>query len=250
MDLKDKKVIVTGGAKGIGKCIAEKMIEKGATVGIFDVNKERLNALKKNDYIYYKVCDVSNYNEVEAAVNEFYEKYKSIDILINNAGIIYNSPLISLTGGGIKKHAVDMWQKVINIDLSSVFYMTVNVAEKMIANRTKGVIVNVSSICAAGNAGQSAYSAAKAGVNALTATWAKELGLMGIRVIAVAPGFAETETMKQAMNENVIKDWIRKVPLRRLGKPEEIADGVIAIINNDFFNGKVYELDGGLVIGS
>jgi 3-oxoacyl-[acyl-carrier protein] reductase len=143
---------------------------------------------------------------------------------------------------------VAMWNRVLAADLSSVFLMTLCVVEKMITARTKGVIVNISSVSAAGNAGQSAYSAAKAGVNALTAVWAKELSLMGIRVVAVAPGFTETESTRQALSEAVLRETVKKVPLKRLGRPEEIADGVLSVIKNDFFNGKVFELDGGLVI--
>ena len=133
-------------------------------------------------------------------------------------------------------------------DLSSVFYMSSCVVEKMVTTRTKGVIVNISSVSAGGNAGQSAYSAAKAGVNALTAVWAKELSPMGIRVVAVAPGFTETDSTKEAVSEAVLREVIKKVPLRRLGRPEEIADGVLSVIKNDFFNGKVFELDGGLIV--
>jgi len=118
----------------------------------------------------------------------------------------------------------------------------------MITTRTKGVIVNISSVSAGGNAGQSAYSAAKAGVNALTAVWAKELSPLGIRVVAVAPGFTETESTKETVSEATLRETVKKVPLRRLGKPEEIAEGVLGAIRNDFFNGKVLELDGGLII--
>jgi 3-oxoacyl-[acyl-carrier protein] reductase len=249
MELKDKKVIVTGGVKGIGRSLVDRLIREDAVVGVFDIDKEGLDKLKSdNQMIYCKTCDVSNYKEAKLCVDEFYKEFKNIDVLVNNAGFIYNSPLLSLIAGGVKKHDVDMWHKVISTDLSSVFYMTLNVAEKMMLNRTHGVIVNVSSICAAGNAGQCAYSAAKAGVNALTATWAKELGIMGIRVAGVAPGYTETQTMKQSMSENVLKEWIRKTPLRRFGKPDEIAEGIVAVIKNDFFNGKVFEVDGGLVI--
>jgi 3-oxoacyl-[acyl-carrier protein] reductase len=129
-----------------------------------------------------------------------------------------------------------------------VFYVTGCVVQQMLATRTSGVVVNISSVAASGNAGQSAYSAAKAGVNALTSTWAKELGPMGIRFAAVAPGFTQTEAMQRGLSEAMLKETIRKVPLRRLGTPDEIAQGVIAVIENDFFNGKVFELDGGLVL--
>ena len=249
MNLQNRTVIITGGARGIGNILMEKIVKEGATVGVFDINAEALSTLKnKYPSVFCMECNVADYKQVEDSVNEFYEKYKKIDVLVNNAGIIYNSPLIGIRPEGIKKHDVDMWEKVLKTDLSSVFYMTVNVVEKMISKRTKGVIVNISSVCASGNAGQTAYSAAKAGVNALTATWAKELSLYGIRVVAVAPGYSETESTREAMNEAVLKDIIARVPLRRLGKAEEIADGIIAVIKNDLFNGKIVELDGGLVI--
>lgn len=249
MDLKNKKIIVTGGVKGIGKCLVDKLINESAIVGVFDIDVEGLNKLKQ-EYkdIYCKATDLSNYEQATEAVNEFYNEFKNIDILVNNAAFIYNSPLVSFTASGIKKHDVNMWNKVITTDLSSVFYATVNVVEKMILNRTKGVIVNISSVCASGNPGQCAYSAAKAGINSLTATWAKELGLLGIRVIAIAPGFTETDTTMHSMSENVLKNWISMVPLKRLGKVNEIANGIISAIKNDFFNGKVIEIDGGLKI--
>lgn len=249
MDLKDKKVIVTGGVKGIGRSLVGKLINEGAIVGVFDIDAEGLETLKKNNQnVYCAECDVTNHKQVETAVDKFYQEFKKIDVLVNNAGVLYSAPLVSLTPEGIKKHDVDMWEKVISTDLSSVFYMTVNVVEKMMLKRTKGVIVNISSVSAAGNAGQSAYSAAKAGVNALTATWAKELSLLGIRVVGVAPGYTDTESTRQVMKEDVLKDVIKKVPLRRLGKVEEIADGIISVIKNDFFNGRIFEVDGGLII--
>jgi 3-oxoacyl-[acyl-carrier protein] reductase len=249
MDLRGRKVIVTGGVKGIGRSLVEKLIQASSVVAVFDIDVGGLKELKqKHANIYCKVCDVSNYEEVKAAVDAVYREFNNIDILVNNAAFIYNSPLIKLTAGVIEKHDVDMWNKVITTDLSSVFFVTVNVVEKMVRNRTNGVIVNVSSVCAYGNAGQSAYSAAKAGINSLTATWAKELNPLGIRVAAIAPGYTETDTTVQSMNEEVLKNWKRRIPLRRLGKTDEISDGIISIIKNDFFNGKVFELDGGLII--
>jgi len=249
MEIKEKKIIVTGGVSGIGRRVLDKLVEESAVIGVFDIDKNGLNKLKKtNRNIYCKVCDVTNYLDVESAVNEFYNEFNGIDILVNNAGILFSSPLVSFSATGVKKHDIESWHKIIDINLNSIFYLTVNVVEKMILNRTKGVIINISSVSSAGNAGQSAYSAAKAGVNALTATWAKELGMMGIRVVAVAPGYTDTDSTNHVMSESNLKQVINEIPLRRLGKPEEIADAILFAIKNDFLNAKVLEIDGGLII--
>jgi 3-oxoacyl-[acyl-carrier protein] reductase len=249
MELRGKKVIVTGGVRGLGRSIVDALVLKEAKVSVFDINAQGLVELHA---CYPDVncieCDVANYEQVIASAARYHAELKSADVLVNNAGILYSAPLVRISLSGIEKHDVSMWKKTLATNLNSVFYMTACIAEKMITTRTKGVIVNISSVSASGNAGQSAYSAAKAGVNALTATWAKELSAMGIRVVAVAPGFTETESTKEALSPAVLQDIIQKVPLRRLGKPQEVAQGVISVIENDFFNGKVYELDGGLVI--
>jgi 3-oxoacyl-[acyl-carrier protein] reductase len=249
MELRGKKVIVTGGIRGLGRSIVDALISKEAIVAVFDINKQGLAEFSEHypDINCFE-CDVSNYDQVMDATTHYHEGFKSADVLINNAGILYSAPLVRISAAGIEKHDVSMWNETLATNLSSVFYMTACIVEKMISTRTKGVIVNISSVSASGNAGQSAYSAAKAGVNALTATWAKELSAMGIRVMAVAPGFTETESTKEALSDAVLQEIVKKVPLRRLGKPQEIAQGVISVIENDFFNGKVYELDGGLVI--
>ena len=249
MELRGKKVIVTGGVRGLGRGFVEALISKEALVTVFDINPQGLAELReRHPGVTCFECDVANYEQVVEVTARYHTEFKSADVLINNAGILYSAPLVRISATGIEKHDVAMWNKTLATNLSSVFFMTACIAEKMISTRTKGVIVNISSVSASGNAGQSAYSAAKAGVNALTATWAKELSAMGIRVVAVAPGFTETESTKEALSESVLQETIKKVPLRRLGKPQEIAQGVISVIENDFFNGKVYELDGGLVI--
>ncbi len=250
MELKEKHVIVTGGIRGIGNSIVRKFVTEGAIVGIVDIDKGNFDDLKRNnpENVYFVECDVTDHEKVENSVNEFYNKFNKIDVLVNNAGILYSAPLISFAEGKLKKHDIEMWNKVLSIDLSSLFYMTLNVAEKMIMKRTKGVIVNISSVAAAGNAGQSAYSAAKAGVNALTATWAKELGLWGIRVVGIAPGYCETESTNKVMGQGVLAEVKGEIPLRRLGEPEEIAAGVISTIKNDYIHGKILEIDGGLSI--
>ena len=248
MNLRAKKIIVTGGASGLGRSMVEKLVALEAAVTVFDIDLAGLDELRQLRDLNCVECDVSNYDQVRKATAEYHNEFGAVDVLINNAGILYSSPLVKITSSGTEQHQVTMWNKVLQTDLSSVFYMTVCVAEKMIATRTKGVIVNIGSVSAAGNPGASAYSAAKAGVHALTAAWAKELGPLGIRVVAVAPGFTDTASARAAMSEAALGDTIKRVPLKRLGKPEEIADGVLAVILNDFFNGKVFELDGGLIV--
>ncbi len=249
MELKDKRVIVTGGVRGLGRCLVDKLVSKGALVTVFDLNQLGLEDLSRQyANVACVTCDVTDSDQVATVLKAYHDKNGAAHVLVNNAGILYSEPLVRIGANGLERHDVEAWSRVLSANLSSVFYMTSFVVEKMVTTRTKGVIVNISSVSAAGNAGQSAYSAAKAGVNALTATWAKELGAMGIRVLAVAPGFTQTESTREAMSEAVLQETIKRVALRRLGKPEEIADGVIAVIENDFFNGKVLELDGGLII--
>ena len=249
MDLNGKKVIVTGGVSGLGRSMVDQLLSGGAAVTVFDINAREFDNLKQAQATVHCVkCDVTDYDEVVKSSADYHQKFGAPDIVINNAGILYSSPLLKISAGGIEKHDVAMWNKVLITDLSSVFYVTVCFLEKMIASRTRGVIVNISSVASSGIPGASAYSAAKAGVNALTAAWAKELGPLGIRVIAVAPGFAETQSTHAATSARALADTVSKVPLRRLAKPDEIAEGVLAAIKNDFFNGKVFELDGGLVL--
>lgn len=249
MELSGRKVIVTGGVRGLGRAMVERLCARGAEVAVFDLDAAGLKDLGESlSTVVCVECDVSDYEQVVAATARYHDQFGAPDVLINNAGILYSAPLVRLGQAGLERHDVLAWNRVLGADLNSVFYMTACVVEQMIGARVRGVVVNISSVSAAGNAGQSAYSAAKAGVNALTAVWAKELSPLGIRVIAVAPGFTETESTREAISEAVLRDTIKKIPLRRLGKPEEIADGVLWAIQNDFFNGKVLELDGGLIL--
>ena len=249
MELAGKKIIVTGGVKGLGRAMVEKLLARQAVVTVLDLDQGGLDALKAtHDQIHCVYCDVSEPDQVHAAAAEYQREFRAPDVVINNAGILYSAPLVRLGTAGVERHDVAMWNKVLAADLSSVFYVTAAFVEAMIRTRTRGVIANVSSVSAGGNPGQSAYSAAKAGVNALTATWAKELAPLGIRVVGIAPGYTDTGSTSNALSQGMLQEIVKKVPLHRLGKPDEIADGVLSIIENDFFHGKVLELDGGLII--
>src|SRR3989339_324362 len=221
MEISNKNIIITGGANGIGLETAKALRLQQANVIILDIDEQTLK----------KIIQAHN----------------QIDVLINNAGAVKDSPLIKIFGQ-IEKHDIDLFERIIKINLFSVFLMTREIAAHMFEKRIKGVIVNVSSVASHGNPGQSAYSAAKAGINALTYTWANELNYLGIRVAAIAPGFTETNIVKSNMNEKLQADIKKKTPLKRMAEPSEIADGILFIIKNDFFHGKILPLDGGLVI--
>jgi 3-oxoacyl-[acyl-carrier protein] reductase len=168
--------------------------------------------------------------------------------LINNAGIIHSEPLVNILSRNDRVHSGDTWRKVMSADLDSVFFVTRRVVDQMLATRRKGIVISISSICAKGNPGQSAYSAAKAGVNALTQTWAKELGGMGLRFAAIAPGFIDTPSTRISLSESALARLQQQIPLRRLGDLESIFLAARHIIENDYLTGTVLEVDGGLVI--
>ena len=248
MQISNAKIIVTGGAGGLGSSLIDKLFSLGAQVTAVDIDTKGLQLLKdRHPSLYCMECDLTDAGRIEEKVEAYYDEFGSPQVLVNNAGMLFSAPLIKL-GANIEKHDPAAWDKVLAINLSSVFYITRCVVEKMILKRTRGVVINISSVSAAGNAGQSAYAAAKAGVEALTTVWAKELSPMGIRFAGLAPGYTDTASTHRALTESSLKEIVREVPLRRLGKPEEIAAGIVALIENDFFNGKVMPLDGGLIV--
>ncbi len=247
MKLQDKTVIVTGGCGGFGNPLVQRLTAEGAQVGVFDIDRQGLEALADQDRVSAHACDLCSQESINTCVEEFFGKHGRIDALVNNAGILYNEPLVKFGPGGLVRHSPETWRRVMAVNLDAVFMLTAAVVEKMLSKRTRGVIVNISSISAQGNPGQSAYAASKAAVEALTKTWAHELGMLGIRVTCVAPGYSDTSSTHAVMPEKALETIVSEVPLRRLGKSEEIVDGVLFCLTNGFFNGKVLSLDGGLV---
>lgn len=245
MDPKGKCIIITGGASGLGLLLAERLARDGAVVGVLDINAEALERLPANICAFSRECDVSNPAQVAEQIQAFFAGQGRLDVLVNNAGIVRNSPLVQLTKHCDDNILVNEWDQVIKSNLSSAFYAGRVAARCMLAKRTKGLILNITSICAAGNAGQGAYSAAKAGLSALTVAWAKELGPLGIRVAAVAPGYASTETTINAVSPERLADVRSRTPLRRLADPLEVVDAMLYAIQSDFFHGRTLEVDGG-----
>ncbi len=253
MELKDKVIVVTGAAQGLGEQIAKRIGEHGAKLALIDVNQDKLKdvcqQLEKNG-IQAKgySADISSEVQVEKLFTDIRADFLQIDGLINNAGIIRDQFLNKIDSQGqIESLSLSNWQSVIDVNLTGVFLCSREASKSMINSKVQGVIVNISSISKAGNIGQSNYSAAKAGVASLTVTWAKELARYGIRVGAIAPGFIETE-MTKSIKPHVLKHIESSVPLARMGKPDEIAHAVQFVLENDYFSGRVIEVDGGLRI--
>jgi len=247
MELERKIAIVTGGAGGIGRRVVERLAAEATRVAVLDLDAAALDELAGAiSGVCCRRCDISDSGQVQESVAEIAECLGGVDVLVNNAGIIRNAPLVSLQAGQFQSHDVATWDQVIATNLSGTFYVTRSVVQQMVARRTRGVIVNVSSVCAAGNPGQSAYSASKAALEALTTVWAGELGPLRIRVAGIAPGYTQTQTTLSSMSEAVIKQWKASTPLRRFAEIDEIAQGVLFILRNDFFNGRILQLDGGL----
>lgn len=238
--------LVTGGARGLGLAIANHLQSLGATVVVADLDRDALGKLPAT--LTGHVLDVTRPPDARAAVAEIIERHGRIDILVNNAGVIYSEPFVNVMNPDGIMHDYNRFREILDVNLDSVFIMTSAVVEQMVTRRGKGVIVNISSICAGGNEGQTAYSAAKAAVDAMTVTWSRELGRWGIRCNAVAPGFIDTESTRTALAEPVLKHIQASTPLRRLGEADEVAQAVAAVIENDFINGAVLAVNGGLVI--
>lgn len=250
MQLKDRLVVITGAGKGIGRAMAQAFATQGAHLALLDLNEADLahtaqlckpHGVRTHHYL----CDVSNETEVVATFQQIATDSGRLDVLINNAGILRDAMLVKQDNGQIKKMSLEHWQAVIDVNLTGVFLCGREAAEHMVRFANGGVIINLSSISRAGNLGQSNYAAAKAGVASLTVVWAKELARYGIRTGAIAPGFVFTEILS-AMRPEMLERVLAQVPLRRGGQPDEVAQAALFIVGNDYFSGRVLELDGGL----
>ena len=244
--LNNKIAVITGGSNGIGKATALKFLSEGAKVIIWDIVKEKGEELEKElkekgHDIYFMEVNTSNPEAVEKATQETLKIHNRIDVLINNAGITRDATLLKMTQ--------DQWQQVIDVNLTGVYNCTKSIAPSMVENGS-GVILNASSVVGLyGNFGQTNYAATKAGVIAMTKTWARELGRKGIRVNAIAPGFILTDMVK-LMPEEVLATMAKKVPLQELGQPEDIAN-VYAFLASDlarYISGATISVDGGITI--
>ena len=251
MDVAGKTFVVTGAARGLGLAITQSLASQNANVMMADMDEatlqEALRSLPDNSGEQSViVANVTNEADVTALFDAAESELGPVSGLINNAGILRDGMLVKVKDGKVvDRMSLDVWQSVIDVNLTGVFLCGREAAERMIVSGEKGVIVNISSISRAGNVGQSNYAAAKAGVVALSTTWAKELARYGIRSAAIAPGVFETELVA-SMKPEARERFVQMIPARRTGMVEELADAVNFIVKNDYYTGRVLELDGGL----
>jgi 3-oxoacyl-[acyl-carrier protein] reductase len=251
MDLANKVVAITGAARGIGRAMALAFASKGAAIAALDLHAADLAETcslcqSQGARALPFTVDVTSETQVIAGLDAVVAALGRLDVLINNAGITQDALLVKAKDGAIvSKMSLAQWQAVVDVNLTGVFLCGREAAERMIRIGHGGLIINISSISRAGNAGQTNYSASKAGVAAMTVVWAKELARHGIRSAAIAPGFCATEILA-AMKPEMVARVKSAIPLNRLGEPSEIASTAVYIAENDFVTGRVIAVDGGL----
>jgi 3-oxoacyl-[acyl-carrier protein] reductase len=255
--LKDKVVIVTGGAAGIGRATARGFAAEGCRVAVWDVGGGDLEALSGElaefgGEGYFQKVDVTDPPGVSAAADEVAERWGRIDVIVNNAGILRDAQLVKWKDGEVVGMMSDEeFEAVIAVNLRGVFHCARAVVPHMIRGG-RGVILNASSVVGLyGNFGQTNYAATKAGVINFARTWSRELGRYNIRVNAVAPGFIATEILK-SMPEKILDAMVKRAPIGRMGKPEDIANAYVWLASDaaSYVTGTCLSVDGGLVVGT
>jgi 3-oxoacyl-[acyl-carrier protein] reductase len=250
MELTGKTILITGAARGLGAAMAKALAARGAHLALVDLEMEwveptRVACAEHGVAARAYAANVADENHVVNLYERVVEDFERLDASIANAGILRDGLLVKAREGKpLEKMPLGDWQAVIDVNLTGVFLCGREAAAQMARLGRGGSILNISSLSRAGNFGQSNYSAAKAGVAALTVVWAKELARHSIRVNAIAPGFIETE-MVAGMRDDVREKMAAGIPAGRLGRPEEIAHTAVFILENDFVNGRVVEVDGG-----
>ena len=246
MDFKDKIVVVTGGAQGIGKEISLKFAEYGAKVAVSDINeingKQVIEEIKKKktDAILV-LADVGKSEDASLIIEKSLENFGKIDVLVNNAGITRDNLVMRMTE--------EEWDRVLTVNLKGCFNC-IKAATKVFIKQRSGKIINIASVVGIiGNIGQANYSASKAGVIGLTKTVAKELAARNINVNAIAPGFIETE-MTAKLPDQVKEKLLSMIPLNKLGKVEDVANMVLFLASDyaNYITGQVFNVDGGMVM--
>jgi 3-oxoacyl-[acyl-carrier protein] reductase len=252
MRLKDKVCLITGGAAGIGKATAIRFAQEGAKVVLCDLVEEAgVQTAQEVGGEFYQV-NVADRQQVQTWVDDVFQKFGRIDVLVNNAGVLRDGLFVRVKEGQLVKQMSEAdWDLVIDVNLKGTFNCAQAVSPYMI-NQGGGVILNATSVVGLdGNFGQTNYVATKAGVIGMTKVWARELGRYNIRVNAVAPGFTLTEMVRQ-MPEKILEGMVSHTPLGRMGEPSDIANAYLFLASEEasFISGTVLRVDGAIVVGT
>jgi 3-oxoacyl-[acyl-carrier protein] reductase len=254
MRLQDLKIIVSGGASGMGRHFAVRLAEGGAQVAIGDVNEaglaETVSLAKGPGKVHARKLNVADEAEVGAFIEWAHGAMGGLNALVNNAGILRDGLLVKKDRetGEVKKLTKEQWDAVIAVNLTGATLLARDTVAKMVATGTKpGVVVNMSSVARHGNRGQSNYSAAKSALATNSKTWSLEWAPFGIRCAAVAPGMVETP-MTQGMNQKARDALVAAIPVGRIGLPEDLWLAVKFVLECDYFNGRTIDVDGGLAM--
>ena len=253
MKLSDFKIIITGAARGLGAHFARRLAEAGAQVAAGDVLEDDSSPLAQAardlpGRIHVRVLDVAREDSIAEFVDWAHTTMGGLNGLVNNAGILRDALLVKRDreSGQVVKMSREAWQAVIDVNLTGATFMVRDTVAKMVeTDQRPGVVVNISSVARHGNRGQSNYVSAKASLAANTVTWSREFAPFGIRVGAVAPGMVETP-MTRGMNQKARDALVNAIPVGRIGEPEDIWLAVKFILECDYFNGRVIDVDGGL----
>jgi 3-oxoacyl-[acyl-carrier protein] reductase len=251
MKIEGSIVAITGGGGGLGAAMAHRLARQGARLALIDFRTDALEKLRKElalpekDYLVSQ-CDVSDEAQVDQVFEDIAGHFGGLDVLVNNAGITRDAMMLKFKDGQRQSRmSIEAWNAVIAVNLTGVFLCGRAAAEHMAKGGNGGLIINISSVSRAGNMGQSNYSATKAGVDAMSVTWAKEFVRYGIRVNVISPGFIGTELVR-SMKPEALAKMEAMIPAGRIGEPDEIAHTVQYLMENDYVNGRNIEIDGGL----
>ena len=241
--LQDKVALVTGGSRGIGEAIVRKFHAEGAKVAFtYRSSSERADAIVEElgENVRAYQSDAADYDAAEALVKQVVEDFGGLDILVNNAGITQDNLMLRMSE--------DQWDRVLEVNLKSVFNLTKHAMKTMMRNRNGSSIINMSSVVGVfGNSGQANYAASKAGIIGFSKSMAKEMGRRKMRCNVIAPGYIETE-MTQELDDKVKQSFLQGIPLQRMGTGEEVADACVFLGSNrsSYINGQVISVCGGL----
>lgn len=253
MKIGDVRAVVTGAARGLGYTFALELAREGAWVAAGDINEAGLRQLADAarglpGKVFAAPLDVRDEAAVKTFVRDAYERMERINVLVNNAGVLQDGLLVKEEEGWVKRLPTIQWKKVLDVNLTGAYLLAREVAAGMLERGERdGLIVNISSISAAGNIGQSCYSASKAGLDAATRTWALELAPQGIRVAGIAPGVIETPILENISDE-ARQTLLAQIPMGRFGVPGDVWTALKFVVECNFYNGSVLEVHGGALV--